>query len=214
MRGKSGKPLPQPRSLAAIGRPGARGKLILFEGIDGSGKSTQLALLKAALPGPVHAFRHHDREGPIGQLIESFLRHKNSFPPSAQFQLFTADFLDSAPRIRALLDGGATVLLDRWLPSAVAYQSALGFAQARSIARMLPLPKPALTLLLDLPASEAVRRKLTNPDRFDSSERLLAKVRANYLALAKARFHGPWAVLDATKTREQLAQGILAALKL
>ena len=89
--------------------------------------------------------------------------------------MFTADFLDSAPRIRALLDGGATVLLDRWLPSAVAYQSALGFAQARSIARMLPLPKPALTLLLDLPASEAVRRKLTNPDRFDSSERLLAK---------------------------------------
>ncbi len=192
-----------------------RGRLILFEGIDGSGKSSQLALLKASLRGlPVHSFRHHNRDSPIGQLIESFLRHQRSFPPSTQFQLFTADFLASAERIRDLLAGGATVLVDRWLPSAVAYQSALGFRQARSIARLLPLPKPALTLLLDLPAAEAVRRKAANADRFDSSERLLSAVRKNYLALAKARFCGPWRILDATKSREQLAADVRAALGL
>lgn len=201
------------RSNTAAPRQG-RGKLILFEGIDGSGKGTQAELLLRTLRerGPVALFHHPNYDGPIGQLIRAFLRHEHDFPPATQFQLYTADFLASAQRIRDLLEGGSWVVLDRWLPSAIAYQSS--FPAAKRLAAALPLPKPSLTILLDLPADLAVQRILAkSPDRFESSERTLAAARDAYRSLARTRFNGRWAVLDATQSREALAAAVRSALR-
>ena len=199
-------------------RRASRGKLILFEGIDGSGKTVQSKLLLAALAQKnitATIIHHPDYNQPIGQLIRSYLENHLDFPASTVFQLFTADQIKDAKRIQDLLEGGSWVIKDRSLPSAVAYQSAQGFSNAKKIAALLPHPRPDLVLFLDIPADVAVRRKVADrPDRLEVNEKLLAMVAKNYQSLARAKFLGKWLRLDGTKSKEEIAQEIRAALKL
>lgn len=178
----------------------ARGRLIVFEGLDGAGTTTQSAMLRDALARErrkVHLTQEPSR-GPVGGLLRLFLEKRLTLPrsrsgvatPGAAMLalLFAADRLDHVgSEIAPLLRDGWIVVSDRYLLSSLAYQSI--DCDRKFVEQVNALaPEPDLTILLDVPVS-VCRRRIAASRRglelFDDT-RKQEKVRANYLALAKA----------------------------
>ena len=143
--------------------------LIVLEGLDGAGKSTQVKLLKAYLERRCKALRyiHFPRyDAPVyGDLISRFLRGDfgavEAVHPQLVALLFAEDRHGAAPEMKRALAEGATVLLDRYVYSNVAYQCAKladpGEAERLRIWILeteygpFSLPRPDLNLFLDVP---------------------------------------------------------------
>ena len=143
--------------------------LIVLEGLDGAGKSTQVKLLKQYLERRCSALRyiHFPRyDAPVyGDLIGRFLRgcfgSVEAVHPQLVALLFAEDRHGAAPEMKQALEEGATVLLDRYVYSNVAYQCAkLSDPEEAGQLRdwileteygPFGLPKPDLNLFLDVP---------------------------------------------------------------
>lgn len=145
--------------------------LIVLEGLDGAGKSTQVQMLKTYLQDNVERLEyiHFPRyDAPVyGGLISRFLRgdfgSNNAVHPNLVALLFAEDRHGAAPVIRRALEEGATVLLDRYVYSNIAYQCAkLHSDEERSALRDwifnteyndFGIPRPDLNIFLDVPTS-------------------------------------------------------------
>lgn len=181
-----------------------RGFLVTCEGIDGSGKSTAARSLVDELRAKGRDARLHGEPTKtwLGEAVRRSF--KNEVAPWTEALLFMADHATHVRDVRAELAQGALVVSDRWSDSTFAYQgAALGdMAQLQQMERAFDL-KPDLTLLFDLDpviAMERVGRRSADQEKFEHAE-FLAKVRANYLRLAKeepARF----VVVDAARPAE------------
>ncbi len=143
--------------------------LIVLEGLDGAGKSTQVSLLKEYLLqrcGSLEYIHFPRYDAPVyGDLISRFLRGdfgaNDQVHPQLVALLFAEDRHGAAPRMRAALKAGKTVLLDRYVYSNIAYQCAkLPAGEQRQQLRdwifnteygIFDLPKPDLNLFLDVP---------------------------------------------------------------
>lgn len=145
--------------------------LIVLEGLDGAGKSTQVSRLRSYLEANVPSLEyiHFPRyDSPVyGNLISRFLRgdfgDNNAVHPQLVALLFAEDRHGAAPAIREALAKGKTVLLDRYVYSNIAYQCAkLGDASAKEELRewifnteygSFQEPRPDLNIFLDVPIS-------------------------------------------------------------
>ena len=132
---------------------------IVFEGIDGAGKSTQAKLLArrlAELGIPV-LLTAEPSEGPVGQIIRSLTTRLEA---EEEERLFTEDRRDHVERVilPALVEG-RTVICDRYVHSSVAYQGARGVDQAAILSAQSPFaPQPDVIFLLEIPAEIALAR--------------------------------------------------------
>lgn len=191
---------------------------ITFEGIDGVGKSTQLDLLeKFLVDSGREVVRTLEPGGTeLGQEIRHLLLHrKGDVSPRSEALLYAADRAHHvATKIKPALASGKVVLSDRYFDSSVAYQGAarqLNVDDVRDISLWaIDHLMPDLTVLLDLPAEEAIKRrssKGTEPDRLESEQlEFFEKARAEYLSMAvEPRF----LVIDATNSVEQIHQQVL-----
>lgn len=152
--------------------------LIVIEGLDGSGKSTQVNKVREYLAGKCEGtlrYIHFPRyDSPVyGDLISRFLRGdfgtNESVHPMLVALLFAEDRRDAAAKIREWLDSGDTVLFDRYVYSNIAYQCAKlsDTNQADELRDWIfnteyscfGIPKPDLNIFLDVPIS-FVDRKL------------------------------------------------------
>ena len=154
--------------------------LIVIEGLDGSGKSTQVKRLKDYLTqtyGQVNYIHFPRYDSPVyGDLISRFLRgdfgNIDQVHPQLVALLFAEDRHGAAPGMKAALERGEIVLLDRYVYSNIAYQCAK--LKDRSEAERLRdwileteygpfgLPRPDLNIFLDVPIG-FVEKKLENP---------------------------------------------------
>ena len=150
-----------------------RGKLIVLEGIDGSGKRTQLDLLAPALAarGVVAtqvSFPHYD--GFFGKLVARFLNGEfgslADVDPHFSALLYAGDRLEAKPRIESVLAEGQTVLSDRYIGSNLAHQGARVPREKREefVAwlkqleyEIYALPAEDLVIYLRVPVAEAHR---------------------------------------------------------
>jgi dTMP kinase len=147
----------------------ARGKLIVLEGIDGSGTTTQGNLLVSALEreGRRALFTHEPSKGPFGQQLRQLLSGDAADPSRAwdcMALLFAADRLDHVAReIEPALTSGVTVVCDRYDLSSLAYQSATSPAGEAALPWLRAVnaraPRPDLTLVLDIDADLAEGRR-------------------------------------------------------
>src|SRR6202158_4086645 len=154
----------QPRSAFQPGRSdGERpypGALIVVEGIDGSGKSTQLYLLKRWLE--IGGYRLHFTEWNSSELVKSATKRgkqRRLLTPTTFSLLHAADFADRCERqILPLLHGGYLVLADRYIYTAFARDGARGCAAhwLRNLYRFAPIPD--LTFYFRAPLEVAVNR--------------------------------------------------------
>ncbi|KAL2019511.1 hypothetical protein VTK56DRAFT_9545 [Thermocarpiscus australiensis] len=142
----------------------ARGALIVLEGLDRSGKTTQVKLLEqrfVELGRRVKVMRFPDRTTAIGQVIDSYLKSQVDMDDHVIHLLFSANRWEAAKTITALLSAGVTVLCDRYYHSGIVYSAAkqnpsLSLAWAR--APEVGLPRPDLVLFLDLDEAQARAR--------------------------------------------------------
>ena len=121
---------------------------VTFEGIDGSGKSTQAALLAAALRAEGREVVETREPGgtPLGERIRDLLLGDGEIVPFAEAALFAAARAQLvADVIRPALDRGADVVCDRFVDSSLAYQ---GLARGLGLDAVLELNAPALGGLL------------------------------------------------------------------
>lgn len=151
----------------------ARGKFIVFEGIDGSGKRTQLESLARAftqqeIPFSQISFPNYD--GVLGKMVARFLNGEfgplASVDPRFSAVLYATDRLESKPAIEAVLASGKTLLADRYVASNLAHQGARVPAEKRGefIAwlktleyQVNALPAEDFVIYLRLPVAQAHR---------------------------------------------------------
>ena len=171
---------------------------ISFEGIDGVGKSTQIRLAEDYLRARGHDVVTTFEPGgtDLGQEIRNLLLHrKGDVAPRSEALLYAADRAHHvATKIRPALASGKIVISDRYLDSSVAYQGAgrkLSADEVRNISIWaVDGLLPDLTILLDLDAAKASKRRENTGQEADrlESEKLefFEAVRAEFLKLAKA----------------------------
>jgi dTMP kinase len=132
---------------------------IVFEGIDGSGKSTQAKLLAARLAdrGIPVLLTAEPSDGPVGQIIRSMTTR---LEPEEEARLFTEDRRDHVERIiLPALTEGRTVICDRYIYSSVAYQGARGLDQEAIISAQRHFaPQPDIIFLLEISPDIALGR--------------------------------------------------------
>jgi dTMP kinase len=156
----------------------SRGRLIVFEGGEGSGKSTQLRLLAAsfAASGVSHVCFREPGGTPLGTEVRRLLLHREwEIHPRSEALLFMASRAQLVAReIRPALERGDVVLLDRFFLSTYAYQiggHALPEAEVRG-ANFLATGGlvPDLTLLLSFPVADGLARAAGSSSEHDRME--------------------------------------------
>jgi len=152
--------------------------LLVIEGLDGAGKSTQVKLLQEYLTakGMKYEYLHFPRtDSPVyGDLIARFLRGElgdnNNVNPYLVALIYAGDRADSRQMLENWINQGITVILDRYVYSNVAYQCAKLDSWDKKLAlkkwildtefEYFKLPKPDLNIFLDVPF-EFTKRKLS-----------------------------------------------------
>jgi dTMP kinase len=195
-----------------------RGLFITFEGCEGCGKSTQAALLhRRLMEGKTPCVLTQEPGGtPLGERVRDLLKVKREFSisPLAELLLFNACraqlVLDV---VRPALDDGKVVICDRFSDSTTVYQ---GYGRGIDIAltgRVNELAagglKPALTVLLDMPAQTGLQRKIgRHSDRFEAEDLAFhERIRRGYLELA-AKEPARWLILPADKDMNVISSQI------
>ncbi|KAG7456599.1 hypothetical protein MATL_G00237560 [Megalops atlanticus] len=129
-----------------------RGALIVLEGVDRAGKTTQCMKLVQALQQsgrPAEMIRFPDRTTKIGQLISSYLEKKQNLEDHTVHLLFSANRWELEPLIREKLQQGISLVVDRYAFSGVAFTSAKpGFSLQWCMNPDIGLPKPDLRTVL------------------------------------------------------------------
>jgi dTMP kinase len=197
------------------------GLFLTFEGGDGSGKSTQSALLEKWLieQGRTVVSTREPGGTEVGDEIREIVLHRRGhIVPRAEALLYAADRAHHvATVVRPALERGDIVLQDRYLDSSVAYQG-VGRELAADEIRKLSLWAaegllPDITVLLDLDVAIGRDRLDESRTRYDRLESEAAefhtRVREAYLALAAAEPER-FLVLDATLPVDELAASIRA----
>ncbi|PID44610.1 MAG: dTMP kinase [Proteobacteria bacterium] len=165
------------------------GIFIVFEGIDGTGKSTQLKRLKTFLEkeGYDVISTCEPTDGPFGQKIRALYKNRASLSPAEELDLFISDRKDHVDQlISPALANGKIVLCDRYFLSTAAYQGAAGIDPDKIFAAHAFAPIPDLALILETGAEESIRRITeTRGDRLNDFEQLpsLKKVDALFKSM-------------------------------
>jgi len=192
---------------------------VTFEGADGSGKSTQAELLRAALEaeGRDVVLTREPGGTELGEHIRTFVLRGPDMAPWAEAALFAASRAEHvAEVIRPALDRGADVVCDRYLDSSLAYQ---GIARGLGVDAVLQLNfavtdglVPDVTFVLLLDPGVATGRHV-DPDRLErEGTELQAKVDVAYRELAE-RFPERIVTIDATGSPETIAKEVRERLR-
>jgi dTMP kinase len=219
----------------------AWGRLIAIEGIDGSGKRTQLDLLENQLiagGNRVYSTGFPQYDSWFGKMVGQFLNGElgplEAVDPHFTALLYAGDRFEAKPKIEAALNEGKIVLIDRYIGSNLAHQTARAAPEKRPEFRKwiehleyetYDLPREDLILYLRVPPGEAqklVAQKATRSytsakrDLLEASLRHLQDAADMYDLLARS---APWVTIEcfdakrgAVRTVREIAQEIAAAV--
>ena len=220
----------------------ASGRLIAIEGIDGSGKRTQLELLAKVLEASgnrVYSTGFPQYDSWFGKMVGQFLNGElgalDAVDPHFTALLYAGDRFEAKPKLEAALNESKIVLVDRYIGSNLAHQTARVPAQKRADFRrwiehleygIYDLPREDLILYLRVPPSEAQKlvaqksqRSYTRAkqDILEASLRHLQQAADMYDLLAR---DVPWVTIDcfdskraAVRPAAEIARDVLAAVE-
>jgi len=177
--------------MPAKRRPGL---LVVFEGIDGSGKTTQARALVRRLRrrGRQAVFFREPTRGTWGRAIKRMAARADSLTPEEELALFVKDRRENVARnLRPALAAGKIVVLDRYYFSTIAYQGAKGLdtARIRRLNESFAVP-PDLVIILDVDASAGLGRiggRKTRDELFERED-YLVRVARIFSGLVGPRF--------------------------
>ena len=187
---------------------GTKGKIVVLEGTDKAGKTTQSRMLLEALKnlGKVCVvIDFPDYTTPIGMEIRAFLDGKREYPPETKHLLFSANRWEKKKEIESMVENGTLVILNRYWQSNLAYGAANGIDPNWLLRLDKGLPREDLAIvLLVSPATSSKRTQVQ--DSFESDARLAAAAHKNYTKYAK---QFKWKILDGSKSKESVHQDIM-----
>ncbi|KAM4574344.1 thymidylate kinase [Fundulus diaphanus] len=181
-----------------------RGALIVLEGVDRAGKTTQCKKLVQTLQQsghPAEMMRFPDRSTTIGQLISAYLEKKSELEDHTVHLLFSANRWELVPVMKKKLEQGITLVVDRYAFSGVAFTSAKpGFSLDWCMKPDTGLPQPDLVMFLRLNPDEAALRGQFGAERYETSAFQKA-VQEKFEQLMKDQSVN-WKVIDASQNIE------------
>ena len=218
------------------------GKFIAIEGIDGSGKRTQLELLEKALIARGHSVystgfpEYGSWFGKmVGQFLNGDLGDLESVDPHFSALLYAGNRFEAKPRLTAALEAGKVVLADRYIGSNLAHQAARAPAEKRREFQawiehleynIYGLPREELVLYLRVPPAQAQRlvakksaRTYTTAkqDLLEASLHHLEKAAEMYDSLSRRSFWTTVECFDSSRSAmrapEEIAEEVLAAVE-
>lgn len=196
------------------------GRFITFEGIDGAGKSTQIAAVAENLRarGRTLVLTREPGGTPLGERLRELILNQPMSSPTETLLVFAARCEHLAQVIRPALARGDWVLCDRFTDATYAYQSGGRGLPVQAIARLEdwvhPDLRPDLTVLFDIEPSTAAQRLAAarSADKFETeTTAFFARVRAAYLARAEAE-PDRFLVVDSGCAPDAVGRELLAGL--
>ncbi|KAJ6070808.1 hypothetical protein N7467_012127 [Penicillium canescens] len=192
-----------------------RGALIVVEGLDRAGKSSQCEMLRGFLSEQGHVvkyIRFPDRTTPIGKLIDSYLRGSSHQDDHSIHLLFSANRWEVAKSIEEDIASGTTVIVDRYSYSGVVYSAAkanptlsLDWAWQPEIG----LPRPDICLFLGISPEEAAKRGGFGAERYEN-EAMQTRVRQLFQTIFEKM--QDVAIFDAGKSMDEVSKEIQSAV--
>lgn len=189
-----------------------RGLLIAFEGLDQSGKQTQAESLRdyfISRGRDCRLLSFPDYTTAIGSEISRALHGERDYPSDTMQLLYVANRYEHRGAMESLLAQGAVIVCDRYLASSIAYGEAQGLDAAWLTDIQRFLPKPDLTIVLDIAPETAVQRKASGRDRYERDLALLSRVRDSYRRQSE---HSGWIRLNGERPKGEVSADVLNAV--
>ncbi|KAI4087614.1 MAG: hypothetical protein LQ344_006678 [Seirophora lacunosa] len=191
-----------------------RGALIVIEGLDRAGKSTQCEKLAQTLEQQGRSVKHMrfpNRNSSIGQSISSYLKGDSQQEDHVIHLLFSANRWEAASQIREDVAKGVTILIDRYYYSGIVYSAAKNRRDLSldwAIQPEVGLPKPDLCIFLDISPSDAAARGGFGSERYEMRE-MQERVRALFRTFLSRPEHGEMVPVNAGGTIEKVHNTML-----
>jgi len=182
--------------IANVSCDSKRGALIVLEGLDRSGKSSQCLKLASSLASrgfSVEAWRFPDRTTAMGKMISAYLSSKEDMDDRTIHLLFSANRWEKRSLMEAKLKAGTSLIVDRYSYSGVAFSAAKGLDLSWCKAPEVGLPAPDLVLYLDIAPEKAAERGGYGGERYEQLD-FQRKVAELYTALSDSA----WQIVDAS----------------
>lgn len=183
--------------------PLKRGALIVFEGCDRSGKTTQVQRLVSRLTTEgtqVRMMRFPDRTTGIGSLISQYLTCNTELDDHVVHLLFSANRWELVEEMTKSINSGVTLLVDRYAYSGVAFSAAkerMDFSWCKG--PDVGLPRPDLVCFLNVSEEAAIARADFGGERYEKTE-FQNRVRSNYERLRDSS----WVTVEADGTMDEV----------
>lgn len=190
------------------------GVLIAFEGLDQSGKQTQAECVRDEVVSRGRECRllsFPDYTTAIGSEIGKALHGEREYGGDVMQLMYVANRHERRAEMLRLLENGVVLVCDRYIASSIAYGEAQGLDAAWLADIQRFLPRPDLTILLDIAPETAVRRKASGRDMYERDLQLLSRVRESYRRQAADQ---DWLRLDGERSREAVSADVISAVSI
>jgi dTMP kinase len=190
-----------------------KGKIIVIEGLDKSGKRTQSRLLMDDLKllGKVCVIMDFpDYSTHIGAEIKALLDGKRDYYIELTHILLSANRWEKKKEIESMMDNGTVLILNRYYQSNLVY----GISNGLNINWLLNLdkglPKEDLVIVLEINPKISYQRAVEYLDAFERDQKLLSDVQKNYRKLAR---QFKWKIINGERSKDEIHQDIMKMIK-
>jgi dTMP kinase len=188
-----------------------KGKIIVVEGIDKAGKTTQANLLLKKFKNKCVKFDFPDYTTPIGKEIKQFLDGKRVYSDQVKMMLLSANRWEKKTEIDRVIGKGTTIIMNRYYQSNLVYGVSKGLELDWLVALDEGLPKADLVIVIDIKTDTLfTRSKNSVIDTFEKDRELIRKVKKTYRLLAK-KF--TWYVVDGEKSVDDVHSQVLRIVR-
>jgi dTMP kinase len=183
-----------------------KGKIIVFEGLDKAGKTTQAKLLEKRLGNKCVRIDFPDYSTPVGKEIKQFLDGKRDYPDEVKMMLLSANRWEKKTQIENMVGTGATVIMNRYYQSNLVYGISKGLRLDWLLSLDKGMPKADLVIVIDIQPKTLVRRSKNVVDTFENDLGLIKRVKKNYRILGK-KFK--WRIVEGENPVDEVHEQVL-----
>ena len=187
-----------------------KGKIIVFEGIDKAGKTTQAKLLEKELGSKCVRIDFPDYTTPVGKEIKQFLDGKRNYPDEVKMMLLSANRWEKKGEIEKMVGKGTTVIMNRYYQSNLVYGISKGLKLDWLLSLDKGLPKADLVIVIDIRPKTLVSRSKNVVDTFEKDLELIRRVKKNYKILAN-KFN--WRTVEGEKSVDEVHNQVLRIVR-
>lgn len=187
-----------------------KGKIIVFEGIDKAGKTTQAKLLEKKLGSKCVRIDFPDYSTPVGKEIRQFLDGKRNYPDEVKMMLLSANRWEKKGEIEKMVSKGTTVIMNRYYQSNLVYGISKGLKLDWLLSLDKGLPKADLVIVIDIRPKTLVSRSKNVVDTFEKDLELIRRVKKNYRILAN-KFN--WQTVEGEKSVDEVHRQVLRIVR-